>query len=150
MSRGEAPEARHGKGIRHPLSPYRTNKNEEKTMGAQKEAIKMAIKDEIMSRFRRANAKPGDMLSVTWLYDDFLPSLSDKENQASEVLDEMINAGLLKYIDGPKVTYALTPKGEEGLCEVDDYQSRSDKLTTHLIDRRENGYQDMGRGEGDD
>jgi len=86
-------------------------------MGAQKEAIKMAIKDEIMSRFRKANAKPGDTLSLTWLYDDFLPSLSDKENQAlEEVLNEMINEGLLKYIDGPKVTYALTSKGEEGMC----------------------------------
>ena len=86
-------------------------------MGAQKEAIKMAIKDEILGRFRKANAKPCDMLSVDWLYNDFLPSLSDKENQAlEETLGEMINDGLLKYIDGPKVTYALTKKGKASMC----------------------------------
>lgn len=86
-------------------------------MGAQKEAIKMAIKDEILGRFRQANAQPGDMLSIAWLYDEFLPSLSEKENLAlEEVINEMINEGLLKYIDGPKVTYALTKKGKEILC----------------------------------
>lgn len=86
-------------------------------MGAQKEAIKLAIKDEILGHFRKADAKPGDILSVTWLYDDFLPTLSEKENQAlEEIINEMINEGLLKYVDGPKVTYALTKKGKEILC----------------------------------
>lgn len=86
-------------------------------MGAQKEAIKMAIKDEILGRFRQTNAQPGDLLSVAWLYDDFLPSLSEKENQAlEEIINEMINEGLLKYVDGPKVTYALTKKGKEIMC----------------------------------
>ena len=86
-------------------------------MGAQKEAIKMAIKDEILGRFKEANAKPCDTLAIAWLYDDFLPSLSDKEQQAlEEALAEMINDGLIKYIDGPKVTYALTNKGKDSLC----------------------------------
>ena len=86
-------------------------------MGAQKEAIKLAIRDEFLGRFRKANAKPGDMISVAWLYDDFLPSLSEKEQHAlEETINEMINEGLIKYIDGPKVTYALTQKGKEILC----------------------------------
>ena len=86
-------------------------------MGAQKEAIKMAIKDEILGRFRQANAQPGDLLSVAWLYDDFMPSLSEKECQAlEEIINEMINEGLIKYVDGPKVTYALTKKGKESMC----------------------------------
>jgi DNA-binding HxlR family transcriptional regulator len=60
---------------------------------------------------------PGDILSVTWLYEDFLPSLSDKEQQAlEETINEMINEGLIKYVDGPKATYALTQKGKDILC----------------------------------
>jgi len=94
-----------------------TNNHAEKTMGAHKEAIKMAIKNEILCRFRKENAKPGDMLSVAWLYNDFLPSLSIKENQAlEEILEEMIHEGLIKYIHGPKATYALTKEGEESMC----------------------------------
>ncbi len=86
-------------------------------MGAQKEAIKMAIRDEFLGHFRKTNAKPGDIISVTWLYEDFLPSLSEKENQAlEETVNEMINEGLLKYVDGPKVTYALTQKGKDIMC----------------------------------
>lgn len=86
-------------------------------MGAHKEAIKLAIKDEFLGHFRKANAKPGDILSVAWLYNDFLPSLSGKEQQAlEEIINEMINEGLIKYIDGPKVTYALTQKGKDLLC----------------------------------
>lgn len=86
-------------------------------MGTQKEAIKMAIKDEILGHFRKANAKPGDVLAVAWLYDDFLPSLSDKEQLAlEEIINEMINEGLLTYVAGPKATYALTKKGKEIMC----------------------------------
>lgn len=86
-------------------------------MGAQKEAIKLAIKDEFLGRFRKENAKAWDTLSVAWLYDDFLPSLSDKEHQAlEEAISEMITEGLIKYVDGPKVTYALTEKGKDILC----------------------------------
>jgi hypothetical protein len=86
-------------------------------MGTQKEAIKLAIKDEFLGHFRNAKAKPGDILSVAWLYDDFLPSLSEKEQQAlEETINEMINEGLIKYVDGPKATYALTQKGKDILC----------------------------------
>lgn len=86
-------------------------------MGTQKESIKMAIKDEFLGHFRTTNAKPGDIIPVAWLYDDFLPSLSDKENQAlEEIISEMIHEGLLEYIDGPRATYALTKKGHEIMC----------------------------------
>lgn len=86
-------------------------------MGAQKEALKLAIKDEFLGRFRKAKAKPGDVLPVAWLYDDFLPSLSKSEQLAlEEVVSEMINQGLITYVEGPKATYALTEKGSEILC----------------------------------
>jgi hypothetical protein len=86
-------------------------------MGAQKEAIKLAIKDEFLGRFRKADAKAGDTLSVTWLYDEFLPSLGAKELQAlEEVVNEMISQGLIEYLAGPKGTYVLTQKGEDILC----------------------------------
>lgn len=86
-------------------------------MGAQKEAIKLAIRDEFLGRFRKADAMPGDILSVSWLHEEFLPSLSTKEQQAlEESVNEMINEGLIKYVDGPKVTYALTQKGKDILC----------------------------------
>ena len=86
-------------------------------MGAQKEAIKMAIKDEILGHFRKKNAKPGDTLSIPWLYDDFLPSLSNKEHQAlEETLNEMIHEGLLTYVNGPRANYALTAKGKAIMC----------------------------------
>jgi hypothetical protein len=86
-------------------------------MGTQKEAIKLAIKDEFLSHFRKTGAQPGDILSVAWLYDDFLPSLSEKEQQAlEETVNEMINEGLIKYVAGPKATYALTQKGKDILC----------------------------------
>lgn len=84
-------------------------------MGTQKEAIKMAIKDEILGHFRRMNAMPGDTISEHWLYNDFLPSLSAKEEAAlEEILNEMITEGLITY--GPRASYALTQKGKEIMC----------------------------------
>lgn len=86
-------------------------------MGKQREAIKLAIKDEFLGQFRHAQAKAGDVLSVAWLHDDFVPSLSTKEQQAlEEVVSEMITAGLITYVGGPKPTYALTAKGKSVLC----------------------------------
>ena len=63
------------------------------------------------------SAKNGDILSQTWLYDDFLPSLSAKEEAAlAEVIDEMIAAGIIEYVGGAKPNYSLTEKGEAMLC----------------------------------
>lgn len=86
-------------------------------MGTDKEAIKLAIKDEFLSRFKQADAKPGDTLSVTWLHDQFLPSLTKKEQLAlEEAILEMIHDGLIEYVHSPKITYALTQKGKDLLC----------------------------------
>ncbi len=86
-------------------------------MGTHKEALKLAIKDEFFSRFKKENAKPGDTLSTAWLYDEFLPSLTKKEQLAlEEAIIEMIHDGLIKYVDSPKITYALTEKGKDLLC----------------------------------
>jgi hypothetical protein len=90
---------------------------EENTMGKDKEAIKLAIKDEFLSCFKKVDAKPGDTLSVTWLYDQFLPSLTKKEQLAlEEAVLEMIHDGLITSIHSPKITYALTQKGKDLLC----------------------------------
>ncbi len=86
-------------------------------MGKDKEAIKLAIKDEFFSRFKKTDAKPGDVLSVTWLYDQFLPGLSKKEQLAlEEAILEMIHDGLITSIDKPKTTYILTQKGKDLMC----------------------------------
>lgn len=86
-------------------------------MGQQKESIKMAIKDEILGRFRSMNAKAGDVLPVGWLYDDFMSNLSAKEQKAfEEIVSEMIKEGLIEYVGGPKPTYAVTRKGLDILC----------------------------------
>jgi len=86
-------------------------------MGKQKEAIKMAIKDEILGRFRKMKAKSGDVLAPAWLYDDLMANLSAKEQRAfEEIVNEMIQQGLLEYVGGAKPTYAITQKGLDILC----------------------------------
>ena len=86
-------------------------------MGKDRETIKLVIKDEFLSRFKKADAKPGDTLSVKWLYDEFLPSLTKKEQLAlEEAIIEMIHDGLITYVHSPKITYALTQKGKDLLC----------------------------------
>jgi Asp-tRNA(Asn)/Glu-tRNA(Gln) amidotransferase B subunit len=93
------------------------SKKEENTMGTDKEAIKLALKDEFFSHFKKVDTKSGDTLSVTWLYDEFLPSLSKKEQLALEdAILEMIHDGLITYVHRPKITYALTQKGKDLLC----------------------------------
>lgn len=86
-------------------------------MGQQKEGIKTAIRDEFLGRFRSMKAKAGDVLPVRWLYDDFMAKLSAKEQQAlEEVVNEMIQEGLITYVGGAKPTYAVTQKGVDILC----------------------------------
>lgn len=86
-------------------------------MGKHQEAIKMAIRDELLGRFRSMNAKAGDKLPVGWLYDDFMASLSDKELKAlEEAISEMIREGLIEHVAGAKPTYALSQKGTDILC----------------------------------
>lgn len=86
-------------------------------MGQDKEAIKTAIRDEFLGRFRSMEARAGDVLPVGWLYDDFMANLSVKEQKAlEEVVNEMIREGLMEYVGGAKPTYALTQKGVDILC----------------------------------
>lgn len=86
-------------------------------MGVDKESIKLAIKDEFLGRFRQMNAGEGDVLSMDWLYNDFLPSLSKKEEKIlEETISEMINEGIIARADSRATTYQLTRKGQEMLC----------------------------------
>lgn len=89
----------------------------EKTMGKHKEAIKLAIKDELIGRFRTTNAREGDMLSPEWLHEVYLPTLGAKEEKAfEEVISEMIFDGIIEYVNDRKPSYRFTKKGEEILC----------------------------------
>lgn len=86
-------------------------------MGKQNEALKLAIKDELLGKFRNIGAGAGALLPADWLYDEFLPSLARKEEQAlEEIVAEMINEGTIAYVPGAKPTYRLTDKGAEMLC----------------------------------
>ena len=86
-------------------------------MGKQNEAFKLAIKDELLGEFRRIGAQSGVLIPSGWLYDDFLPSLSAKEERAlEETVAEMISEGIIEYVPGLKPTYRLTGKGARMLC----------------------------------
>ena len=86
-------------------------------MGKHKESIRLAIKDELIGRFKSSNARKGDILSPEWLYNDYLPTLSKKEANAFEsVIVEMIFDGIIEYVSDRKPTYRLTKKGEEIVC----------------------------------
>ena len=86
-------------------------------MGEQLEALKFAIKSELLGQFKSAKAKEGDLLSRKWLYDDFLPSLSGKEEKAlEEIIREMTNEGIIEYAGGSQPTYRITQKGVAILC----------------------------------
>ena len=83
----------------------------------QKDEIKFAIKDELMGHFRNTGAKAGDILSPEWLYNDYLVTLSPREEKfLEEAVNEMIHEGLIEYVSGRKPTYRLTEKGEQSLC----------------------------------
>lgn len=86
-------------------------------MGEHQESIKLAIKDELLGRFRISKARRGDSISPEWLHDVYLPTLSTKEEKAfDEVISEMIVAGIIEYVSDRKPSYRLTKKGEEILC----------------------------------
>lgn len=86
-------------------------------MGKQNEALKLAIKDELLGKFRTIGAEEGALIPTGWLYDEFLPSLARKEEQAmEEAVAEMIEEGLIEYVLGAKPTYRLTYKGAALLC----------------------------------
>jgi hypothetical protein len=86
-------------------------------MGEHKESIKLAIKDELIGMFRFSNGREGDMLSPEWLHDNYLPTMSAKEEKAfEEAISEMITDGIIEYVSGRKPSYRLTKKGEEILC----------------------------------
>lgn len=86
-------------------------------MGKQNEALKLAIKDELLGEFRTVGAERGAVIPPSWLYDHFLPTLSRKEELAlEETVAEMIREGIIEYVPGPRPTYRLTGKGAEMLC----------------------------------
>lgn len=81
-------------------------------MGTHREVIKLSIKQEFFEQFGRQQARAGDALSVAWLYDDFLPTLSKKELVAlEEILAEMVNEGIIEHVREKRSTYRLTSKG---------------------------------------
>lgn len=88
-------------------------------MGRQKESLKQAIMDEFLARMRRggSGADREAELDPRWLYEEFLPSLSPKEEVAlEEVLAEMLHSGLIVRTGGRRPSYRLTPEGADFLC----------------------------------
>lgn len=84
---------------------------------AGKEEIKEAIRNELMGWFGSNGSKAGDVLSPDWLYNEYLVTLSAREEKIlEETLGELIHAGLLEYIGGRRPTYRLTEKGAASLC----------------------------------
>ena len=81
-------------------------------MSGYKESIKASIRDELLSKLKASGGREGDLLAPQWLYNEYLPSLSTKEEKVfEEVIGEMIKEGLVEYTGGPKPTYKLTNKG---------------------------------------
>ena len=86
-------------------------------MGKHQEAMKFAIRAELLGKFSSMQANAGDVLPINWLYDNYLPSLSPKEEKAfEEVVNEMQTQDLIEYVSGSKPTYRLTEKGKSLLC----------------------------------
>jgi DNA-binding HxlR family transcriptional regulator len=86
-------------------------------MGKDKETLKLAIKDELLGRMGNGDVGGSMTLSAKWLYEDFLPSLSGKEEAAlEEGIAEMIHDGIIVRTDDHRPTYRLTRKGRELLC----------------------------------
>lgn len=82
-------------------------------MGVHNEIIKASMKVEFLEQFTLQGGGRGTTLSIKWLYQDYLPSLSKNEFKAlEEVLAEMIQDEILEYVTGGKPTYRLTSKGE--------------------------------------
>jgi hypothetical protein len=93
------------------------NKKREAVVGKHQEAMKFAIRAELLGKFNSIQANAGDVLPINWLYDNYLPSLSPKEEKALEkVINEMQTQDLIEYVSGSKPTYRLTEKGKSLLC----------------------------------
>ena len=82
-------------------------------MGKHSNLIKFAIRNELLGQFSLRGAKAGDILPTNWLYNQYLPSLSMKEEKIlEEVINEMLTQGLIEYVSGSEPTYRLTEKGK--------------------------------------
>lgn len=75
------------------------------------------IKGELLGKFLGVGAGEGARIPSGRLYDEFLPSLDRKEEQAlEETVAEMIREGIIEYVPGAKPTCRLTKKGADLLC----------------------------------
>jgi hypothetical protein len=82
-------------------------------MGTKKERLKTAIREELLARMTSGPDKQSRQLSADWLYGEYLPTLSAKEEEAlEEAIAEMIADGVIVAVPGRDPTYRLTSKGE--------------------------------------
>jgi len=83
-------------------------------MESRKERLKLAIKNELLGRLTVGEDKEKGKLSADWLYGEYLPSLSEKEEQAlEEILVDLVAEGIIEQVQGRRPTYRLTSKGKE-------------------------------------
>ena len=81
-------------------------------METRKDRLKRTIREELLGRLAAGQDKESGELSPDWLYGEFLPSLSAKEEVAlEETIAEMIADGLVVAVRGRRPTYRLTDKG---------------------------------------
>ena len=89
-------------------------------MGTRKERLKTAIREELLARMSSGADKESGRLSMDWLYGEYLPSLSAKEEEAlEETIAEMIADGVIVAVRGRRPTYRLAGKGKHHESEVE-------------------------------
>ena len=85
---------------------------------SKKDRIKLAIRDELLGRFATGRESDDYVLAADWLYDEYLPTLTKKEERAlEEVLAEMIGEGMIEHVGGRRPTFRLTAKGQQKLAK---------------------------------
>lgn len=81
-------------------------------METRKDRLKRAIRKELLGRMATGQDRERGELSTDWLYGEYLPSLSAKEEVAlEETIAEMVADGLIVAVQGRRPTYRLTGKG---------------------------------------
>ena len=78
---------------------------------------KDAVKAELLSTFRQAQARPGTMLPPKWLQRHYLPSLAaDEQGAFDTAVEELVAEGLVERVQRGSANLRLTARGAERLA----------------------------------
>ena len=71
-----------------------------------------AIREELLMKFVEARTVADNTLPALWLHEEYLPGLSLKEERSYEAaIGELVDEGLIEYVEDYMPTYRLTHKG---------------------------------------